>query len=280
MTPPPITDFHTHAFPDAIAANAMKALLAETDAVRAWRDGTLASLLTSMDQAGIDRSVICSIATKPSQFDPILAWSRQIAGPRIVPLPSIHPADPDAVTRVKQVADAGFAGIKLHPYYQNFFLDDPNLLPLFRALAESQLLVVCHTGYDIAFPRIRRCAPEQIDRLLRTVPTLRLIATHLGAWNDWQEVERLLLGRPLYLDISYSLEELPAERARELILGHPEDYILFGTDSPWQDQTAALARLRGLELGRQREEKMLCENAERLLKTKSHILPPLAAQAR
>jgi hypothetical protein len=72
-TRPGITDFHTHAFPDALATRAIRALEAETDRVKARLDGRISSLLRSMDYAGIRRSVICSIATKPEQFDSILA---------------------------------------------------------------------------------------------------------------------------------------------------------------------------------------------------------------
>jgi len=43
------------------------------------------------------------------------------------------------------------------------------------------------------------------------------------------------------------------------------EYILFGTDSPWQDHTEALARFRALGLGPRLEEMILSENAGRLL---------------
>ena len=66
-----IIDCHTHAFPDALAERAMAQLLAETDSVTAFLDGKLSSLLASMDANNIEKSVLCSIATKPSQFEPI-----------------------------------------------------------------------------------------------------------------------------------------------------------------------------------------------------------------
>jgi hypothetical protein len=124
--------------------------------------------------AGIRTSVICSIATKPEQFDPILKWSKAIASPRIVPLPSIHPKGPDPVGQAHQVAEAGLLGIKLHPYYQDFDLDDEALFPLYRALDQLGLFVVCHTGFDFAFPRQRRADPVRILRVLERVPSLRL----------------------------------------------------------------------------------------------------------
>jgi uncharacterized protein len=260
-----ITDFHTHAFPDSLAERAMRALLAGTTDVTAWHDGRLSSLVASMDRAGIQRAVVCSIATKPEQFGKILAWSAEIRSDRIVPFPSLHPADPDPVGRVRAIADAGFIGVKLHPYYQDFDLADAVMEPVYRALSDCRLVLVCHTGFDVAFPRIRRADPARIAALLERHPQLRFVATHLGAWEDWDEVDARLIGRPICLELSYSLHILGKRRARELLGKHPQEYVLFGTDSPWQDQATALRQLRDLELGPEWEQAVLSHNAARLL---------------
>ena len=259
-----IIDFHAHAFPDAIAARAISQL-EHGGGVKAFLDGTVASLLTSMDSAGIRTSVICSIATKPEQFDPIMKWSKAIASERIVPLPSIHPRGPDAVGQVHQVAEAGLLGIKLHPYYQDFDLDDEALFPLYRALDQLGLLLVCHTGFDFAFSRQRRADPVRILRVLERVPGLRLVTSHMGAWDDWDEVEEHLIGKPITMDISLSLELLGRERARAMLLAHPADRVLFGSASPWSSQSETLALLRSLDLGTERETRVLGRNADVLL---------------
>ena len=259
-----IIDFHAHAFPDAIAARAISQL-EHGGGVKAFLDGTVSSLLASMDSAGIRTSVICSIATKPEQFDPILKWSKAIASPRIVPLPSLHPKGPDPVGQAHQVAAAGLRGIKLHPYYQDFDLDDEGLFPLYRAIDKLGLLLVCHTGFDFAFSRRRRADPVRILRVLDRVPSLRLITSHMGAWDDWDEVETHLIGKPVTMDISLSLELLGRERARAMLLAHPADRILFGTDSPWSGQAETLHALRSLDLGIGREEQILGKNAAALL---------------
>lgn len=62
-----IIDMHTHAFPDAIADRAITQLCAEGN-VRACLDGRVSSLIASMDTAGIEKSVLCSIATRPRQL--------------------------------------------------------------------------------------------------------------------------------------------------------------------------------------------------------------------
>ena len=172
-----IIDFHAHAFPDGLAERAIAHLEKEGNA-KAFLDGKVSSLLASMDSAGIECAVVCSIATKPDQFAPILNWSRQIASDRIVPLPSIHPKGPDPVGKAQLVAQAGLPGIKLHPYYQDFELDDPALFHFFRVLEQMGLLVVCHTGFDFAFPRDRKADPVRIVRLLDKFPNLKFVATH------------------------------------------------------------------------------------------------------
>jgi predicted TIM-barrel fold metal-dependent hydrolase len=126
-------------------------------------------------------------------------------------------------------------------------------------------LVVCHTGFDMAFPRDRKADPVRIVRLLDKVPNLKFISTHTGAWEDWDEVERHMLGKPIHMEISMSLETLESQRARELLLAHPEDRILFGTDSPWSSQAETLRLVHELKLGEERERLMLHDNAAALL---------------
>jgi predicted TIM-barrel fold metal-dependent hydrolase len=259
-----IIDFHAHAFPDALAVRAISQL-EHGGGVKAFLDGRVSSLLASMDGAGICTSVVCSIATKPEQFDPILKWSQAVASPRIVPLPSIHPKDSDPVGQAHRVVEAGLRGIKLHPYYQDFAIDDESLFPLYRALDKLGLFVVCHTGFDFAFPRDRRADPLRILRVLDRVPSLRFITTHMGAWDDWDEVEKHLLGKPITMDISLSIELLGQERARAMLSAHPADRILFGTDSPWSSQSESLRMVRSLELDKEREQRLLSKNAEALL---------------
>lgn len=259
-----IIDFHTHAFPDEIAERAMKTLEKE-GGIKARLDGRISSLLSSMDQNGIDKSVVCPIATKPSQFDSIITWCNKIRTERIIPFPSFHPDDPHFAERIVQIKGEGFKGIKFHPYYQDFNLDEEKLFPIYEKIAKENLMLVVHSGFDFAFPRIEKADPSKIVTVKSNFPEIKLVTTHLGSWEQWEEVERLLMGKPIYMEISFSLEYLKKERAKEIIINHPREYILFGTDSPWTDQGKTLSLLRGLELGHEVENRILRENALTLL---------------
>ncbi len=263
-----IVDFHTHAFPDALAERAMKTLLEEGQKmfdVRAYLDGKLSSLLSSMDKNDIEKSVVCSIATKPSQFDPIISWSKKIMSDRILPFPSFHPYDGGFAECISRIKGEGFKGIKFHPYYQDFPIDDERIYPVYEKICGENLIVVMHTGFDLAFERKRIADPARIAKVLGNFPQLKLVTTHFGAWEDWDNVEEFLIGKEVYMEISYSLEFLNDKRAKDIILKHPKHCVLFGTDSPWTDQGKTLSLLKELQLGDELEGLILKKNAEDLL---------------
>jgi len=259
-----IIDFHAHAFPDKIAETAVPALAAKGK-VTPCLDGRIDSLLASMDQSGVNKSVLCSIATRPGQFGSILAWSKDIRSERIVPFPSFHPENPKALENISIIRKEGFKGVKLHPYYQDFMVDEERMFPFYEEITFNNLVLVMHTGFDIGFPRDDIAGPSRIRRVIERFPELKMIATHMGAWEMWEEVGELLLGRQLYIDISFSLQYLGREAAREMILSHPPDRVLFGTDSPWACQDEVAEMLRALELGEEMERKIFRDNALKLL---------------
>jgi len=245
----------------------MSALLAEAPGIVAYLDGTVAALLRSMDTVGIDKSVVCCIATKAKQFEPILQWCKAIRSDRLIPFPSVHPADPELLAHIGEIKAQGFTGIKLHPFYQEFYAAEDRMLPFYDEVCRQGLLLVMHTGYDVAFPRERRADPPTVLKLMEMFPDLRLVTTHLGAWQQWDEVEASLLGREIFMEISFGLEGVGPVAARRMLMKHPPEYLLFGTDSPWTDQGRTLALLRELGLPEKRLDQMLFGNAARLLES-------------
>ena len=109
-----IIDIHTHAFPDPIAAAAIPALEKEGN-IKAYLNGTVSALLASMDRSGIEQSVLCSIATRPEQFDTILEWSTTIRSERIIPFPSLHPRIPNCSSICKSSMTRVSKGSKCTP---------------------------------------------------------------------------------------------------------------------------------------------------------------------
>ena len=260
-----IVDVHTHAFPDSLAPRAM-AHLSHQGEVSPFLDGTAAALLSSMDRTGIDLSVVCSVATLADQAGPILEWSRRIAGPRLIPFPSVLPLSENALEDLSKIAAAGFLGVKLHPEYQRFHIDDPSLSDFYRLAEKTGLIVLFHAGFDIGFPDSDRSAPVRIAGVRASFPHLRIIASHLGGFRQWEEALKELAGTDVYLDTSYVFGHIPLRLLTGILDAHPPDRLLFGSDSPWAGQPETLRQIRRLGLDPLLEKRLLGGNAAELLR--------------
>lgn len=271
-----IIDFHTHCFPDGLAPRAV-AQLAATAAPYGYvplTDGTAAGLMTSMDRAGISRSVVCNIATNPHQMAKVndFALSLLASHPRLIPLGSVHPEAPaEAVdTELDRLAAAGIKGIKLHPDYVGVEIDSPAFAPILEGCARRGLFVITHAGFDPVAPDHIHCAPAMVLRVLEAHPTLRLIVAHTGGFNCEAEVLDKLCGRDVYLDTSLSAIRRAdsAEQGRAcaaILRAHRPDRLLFATDTPWSDPAAEIAFVRSAGLAEDAVEAILHRNAETLL---------------
>jgi len=258
-------DFHTHAFPDFLAERAITQLEAHAHGYTAFLDGTIHALLRSMDSAGIEKSIVCSIATTPAQVDSIIKWSAQIASDRIIPFPSIHPQTDNPKGKLIEIRDKGFIGIKMHAQYQGFCIDDPALFDIYEALQHTGLILVHHCGFDLAFPDDLSATPQRIARVLDRFPSLKLIATHTGSWKMWDDVQKFLVGRDVYFETSFSVEDATPETVRKIITDHGTHKVLFGTDSPWKDQANEMRLIKSLTLGEEAERLIFRENAETVI---------------
>ena len=280
-----IIDFHTHNFPDALAARAIAAMVENLrHEFTPFGDGTLACQLAAARADGIDRCVMCPVATKPAQADVILRTACAIrdgdlgeeAARVIIPLASVCPSDADYRVRLKAIADAGIPGIKLHPYYQGFRLDDPRVFPYFAALRDAGLFVVVHCGLDLGFAdEPLSCGPVQIAALLRAVPDLTFIAAHLGGsgrctslypHSPAPHATDLLLEFPnCYFDTAVVCCCDDDPESQRVMAEWPAERLLFATDYFWRDVTHIASWVRRFRPNPADLEKIFSGNARRLL---------------
>ena len=263
-----VIDFHTHAFPQHTASKAID-YLSKKAGIKAYTDGTLEGLKRSMKKAEINYSVICNIATRPKHVDAIFSWCNSIKNNEnnIISLPSILPNMRDRILWVEKIAKAGFKGIKLHPEYQNFFVDDRNIYELYEAIEEKNMFILFHAGEDSGFrPPFHSC-PMRFSKLIRDLPNVKIIIAHMGSYRMYKESEKYILGKNVFIDTSYCLSEIPLEMLKKFFSKHPVERIIFGTDSPWRDQKTCLEYFLSLPFVRDEDkEKILYLNAKNLIK--------------
>ncbi len=261
-----IIDFHTHAFPDAIAERAIQSLVDSSGGIfPPCSDGTLGGLISNMDRFGVDISVIQPVVTKPSQTKGLNTWARSAESDRIVAFGGIHPDTDDYKRDIDFVASLGLRGLKFHCEYQGFVADEPRMLRIYDYAFEKGLTVLHHAGFDPAFKPPFRSSPKMFKSIARQMRGGTLIVAHLGSQSMWDEVERELVGENVMLDTSMGQKYYGQERFVSIIRAHGADKILFGSDSPWSRADREIASILACPLTDEEKSAILYKNAQRIL---------------
>lgn len=264
-----IIDFHTHIFPDSIAEKTIGKLGAMIDQ-KPYTNATLEGIKESMKKSGVDYSVLLPVVTKPAQFQSVNAFAKAVTGKDgLISFGGIHPKTEDYQKEINKIVELGLKGIKLHPDFQNTFIDEQCYIELIAYALGKDLIVSIHGGVDAGLPEPVHCPPEKVLKMIRTVqkkaPIDKLIIAHTGGHLMWDDVEQYLVGEDIYMDISFSRTEISREQMIRIIEKHGVNKILFGSDSPWDGQAETIEYIRELPFSQEEKAKILGGNAEKLL---------------
>ncbi len=263
-----IIDFHTHIFTDNVARNALP-ILAERAGINPFTDATAKGLVESMRIAGIDYSVVANIATRVEQVKKINIWACELSAtyPDIISLGSLHPEMlfDDIRQEIAYLKKNNIKGIKLHPDYQNFYVDDMKIFDMYNAINDAGMFILFHSGVDIGLPGEIHCTPQRLLTLIEKNNDLTIIAAHMGGYHMWDEVNKYLIGTDIYLDTSFAISEIGIEQSVSMILKHGVNKIIFGSDSPWKSQKDELALIQSLPLNEDDILSITGRNAAELL---------------
>ena len=257
-----IIDAHAHIYPAKIAAKAV-------DAIGSFYNlamngvGTSDDLVASGARAGITHFLVHSAATVPEQVRPI---NDSIAGEcakrpgAFCGFGTLHPALEDLDGEIDHMIGLGLRGIKLHPDFQKFSVDAPELDRLYDAAA-GRLPILFHAGDR----RYAYSNPHRIAKVAERHPDLKIVAAHFGGYSEWKEASRTLYGLPVMFDTSSSLFELAPEEAAGMIRSAGVEKFMFGSDYPMWNHLGELKRFLALPLTEEERKAILHDNAARFL---------------
>jgi predicted TIM-barrel fold metal-dependent hydrolase len=256
-----IVDGHCHVWPDAVAE---RALAVPSGELRRFGDGKVSSLLAAMDEGGVDFAVCLAVANTADRVEAANRFVGSLDPRRLVGFGSIHVGlSPGA--NVESLRRYGLRGVKVHPLFQGYSLDDSRLFEIFEAL-EGEFVVTVHVGEG--GEGAERCSPAMVRTIARTFPKLDLIACHFGGYKRLDEAEELVVGLPnISLDTSWppSLASIDTSRLRRLIGRHGHERIVFASDWPMADPAAEARAVRNLGLSEEQTAAILGGNLARLL---------------
>ncbi len=260
-----LIDFHTHCFPDAIAQRAVNGLSHTAGGLKPQTDGTVSGLRQNMARDGVDISVVMNIATNAHQQSKVNDFAAAINNRQdIFAFGSVYPWSEDALEELERIHALGLPGVKLHPDYQRFSVDDERMKPLYRKISQLGLITLFHAGFYYGYLPPYVATPEKMARALAWFDT-PVIAAHWGGLQMCEEVLEHLCGREVYFDTAFGYGTMPKPYAQRILEKHGADRILFGTDTPWHTATMEKRLLASLEVSEGDYQKMACENAKKLL---------------
>lgn len=258
-----IIDAHNHIWPEKVASKAKDYLESFTKR-KLITLPTADNLLKVMDEASISKSIVSSVASYPRQVVSINNWLFSIKQKRLIPFASIHPFLDGFKDELKRIQDNAY-GIKLHPEFQNFYVDDERAFPLYEEIQKLKLTILLHCGAEISSQGKIRSTPERILKVMETFPELKIIGAHMGGFLMWKEVLEKLAGKNIYLDTSDSIRIMKKELLEQFFEKHGFDKIIYGSDFPIQDPKEEIEFIKTLNISEENKQKILSWNIKNLI---------------
>jgi predicted TIM-barrel fold metal-dependent hydrolase len=276
-----IIDFHTHIFPrwlrerrdEYVKRDPCFSLLYSQPKARI---ATAEELIASMDEAGIDLSVVLNagwvshelcVKTNDYILDSVSRYSRRLVG-----FCAIQPRAGDAaVAEIERCAKAGAKGIgELRSDVQGFALTDKSTMkPVVNAALKHDLIFLTHSSEPAGHEYSGKgsITPDILYSFITAFPNLKLVCAHWGG------------GLPFYAlmpEVAKALDNVFFDTAATVFLYKPEifkqmshiigsDKILFGTDYPLMHQNRVLTQIQSAQLPEEDKAKILGANAQKLL---------------
>jgi uncharacterized protein len=243
---------HAHVFPPEINEGA-----------------TIDRLLKLLDSCGIAEAVCFAPFAQqlPSFGTPHNQWlAKELKQhDRLHGFGTVDFARADVKEQVREAADLGFRGLKLHPNIQKFDILSPRALDVYAAAEQRKLFITFHTG--VHHYRIQHYRVTKFDEVAHQFPELRFSLEHVGGYSFFNEALAVIFnnipfppipGRkghvfggltsvftPDWVRFWY----LPPERLKELLLQVGPEQLIFGLDFPYNLEENIKIALRAIEAG-------------------------------
>lgn len=260
-----VINAHCHIYPEKIASKAVEGIRDFYDLDMSL-NGKIDGLINDGNKVGVVHYLVHSVATTPKQVKSINEFisSEVDKHPDIFTgFGTLHPDSEDIEGDFDYLIELGLKGVKLHPDFQRFALDEKRAFEMGKIINEGNVPVLIHCG-DF---RYNYSNPKQLKAFLDEFPDMTVIGAHFAGWSMWEEATSQLAGTPnLYVDLSSSLYALSSETAKELIYAYGPDKVLWGTDYPMWESESEMEYFNKIDLTDEERSMILYDNAAKLLK--------------
>jgi predicted TIM-barrel fold metal-dependent hydrolase len=274
-----IIDCHTHIFPEEVRKDRASFCKRDEGFSFIYRDPKsrmvgVEELIASMDEYGIDRSVICAFPwSQPdlcSLHNQYLMASASRYPNRLIVFISVLFSNPDwSAEELDRSLRGGAKGVGEVAFYRDEMApqDIRSMKPVLTQMEKRGIPLLLHTNETIghSYPGKGRTPLERFYELIRSFPNLAIILAHWGGGLPFYELmpEVAKVMANVYYDTAASpfiYSKKIYAIAREIV---GAEKIFFGTDFPLIPPRRYFKELEESSLSKQDREKILGLNFSR-----------------
>ena len=276
-----IIDFHTHVFSPQIKKNRSQYIDSDPCFAVLYSNHnaklvTADELIASMDESGVDISVIVNIGWTTHELcvetnDYILESIARYPQ-RLIGFCAVQPqSQKAAIAEIERCAKGGIRGVgEMRPDMQKLdFRNETVMEPLVEVMRKHNLILLTHTSEPVGheYPGKGDITPDMLYPFIASFPDLTIVCAHWGG------------GLPFYAlmpEVKQAMSNVFFDTAASPLLYSPQVYnqaaqlvgadkILFGSDYPLLAQSRSLNEIKSLNLPEETKSLILSGNAQRLL---------------
>ncbi len=208
-------------------------------------DGTVDALKRFMDECSIDKAVC--FAPFNSYFNPISDESpskwmyEQIKNDdRLMAFGTIDFTKDNLKEQTEEIYELGLSGIKMHPAFQKFKIDDEKACQVYEVAEKRGLPISFHTG--IHWHRISSYNTLLYDEVMYKFPELKICMEHVGGYSFFNEAVAVMCNNKgrVYAGLTSVFHHdthkpwyLGKEKVKDLIWLVGIEQCIFGLDFPY-----------------------------------------------
>ncbi len=224
--------------------------------------------VTVLDRIGINAVVISTLGNFVPFGNDVVAGAMSAYPERFIGYARVNANYPDDVKPelVRCFDELGFKGIKIHPYCDQVFPDDPRYKPVWEFSSERKVPVLIHTWNSLRYvdALLDYCLPSLFAKIAEEYPDAIILLGHSGGEYDGVlDAIKVAKEYPnVYLDTASS--RLYPEVIEMMVDEVGAERVLYGSDVPFLTPVTQVGKIVYADIKESEKEMILGLNAAKL----------------
>jgi predicted TIM-barrel fold metal-dependent hydrolase len=192
---------------------------------------------------------------------------KRIGGSILIPFGTINPMLPDWEDDIRRCHETfHMPGVRLHPTYHGYTLDDSRFAKLLELAAARGLIVQLVTWMEsnqhlLLNPHMPAANIKPLAERISLLPRLKVIVANCSYSSQSESLRALVKNHQVYFDLGRA----NGAATKQLINMRSPERVMFGSTGPLHSTEESLSQLNGIQVSREVHRQIGSANAAALL---------------